>query len=316
MNKEIESALLSLTNSKKIVKIELIQSLWSGYGQLNRVELDNKSVVVKHIKYPNNQNHPHGQDSDISHQRKVKSYQVEINWYKDRNQEISNAYFPRYISSGEIDDERYLILEDLKIKGFQPKSTITWDAVKLCIKWLAYFHAKNLGVSAGQLWEIGTYWHLNTRPNELQALQDKDLVKAAPLIDKKLNSSKFQTLVHGDAKLANFLFNDVAVSAVDFQYIGGGVGVKDLAYFLSSLYGENELFQYEEKCLDYYFQELNEAFILFKINIDRASLEKNWRELYPYAWSDFYRFLQGWSPGHPKINSYSEKMKGQVLKWI
>jgi hypothetical protein len=314
MNKMIESILLSLTKSEKILNEELIQNLWSGYGQLTRVTLDNKSVIIKLIQFPNKQDHPRGWNSDLSHKRKVKSYKIEMAWYKDHNQKIQNTYSPQYISSGEFDGTKYLLLEDLKEKDFIPKNSIDWNQVKLCLKWLAYFHAKYLGTSTKGLWEVGTYWHLNTRPDELMALNDENLLKAAPLINEKLNSCQFQTLVHGDAKLANFLFNDNEVSAVDFQYVGGGVGVKDLAYFLSSIYGEDELYQYEEKCLDYYFQELNIALNLFHPTIDESLLEKEWRDLYPYAWCDFYRFLKGWSPNHFKLNTYSEKMKEKVLK--
>ena len=96
------------------------------------------------------------------------------------------------------------------------------------------------------------------------------------------------------------------MAAVDFQYVGGGVGVKDLAYFLSSIYDEDQLYDKEKECLDYYFAELGAE----------DEVEVEWRELYPYAWCDFYRFLKGWSPGHYKLNTYSEGMKKKVLSWI
>ena len=43
--------------------------------------------------------------------------------------------------------------------------------------------------------------------------------------------------MHGDAKLANFLFTSdhSQVAGVDFQYVGGGCGMKDVAYLLSCL---------------------------------------------------------------------------------
>lgn len=31
------------------------------------------------------------------------------------------------------------------------------------------------------------------------------------------------------------------------------------------------------------------------------------------AWTDFFRFLQGWSPGHWKIHRYSERLARKVL---
>jgi len=37
------------------------------------------------------------------------------------------------------------------------------------------------------------------------------------------------------------------------------------------------------------------------------------RGLFPLAWTDFHRFLKGWSPGYWKINSYSERMAREVL---
>ena len=44
------------------------------------------------------------------------------------------------------------------------------------------------------------------------------------------------------------------------------------------------------------------------------ALENEWRPLYRVAWADFHRFLKGWSPGHWKINSYSERVTEEVIK--
>lgn len=306
MDTQIEKIILEATGSSRIVNTELIQNLWSGYGQLNRVVTDRSSVILKFIKFPDETNHPRGWNTNISHQRKEKSYRVEMNWYESFNNEIESAYSPRLITRGEnSNQEKWIILEDLKEKNFTPKAAIEWEETKLCLKWLAKFHLHYLNKSNDDLWQVGTYWHLETRPDELEALDDLDLKNAAFKIDEKLNEAKYQTLVHGDAKLANFLFNGHEVAAVDFQYVGGGVGIKDVAYFLSSIYYEEELKKNEDLYLDYYFSELN-----------NKKIEKEWRELYPYAWCDFYRFLKGWSPGHYKLNSYSEQMKNKVLSWI
>lgn len=289
------------------LQIYQVQELWNGYGYLNRLNFTSngksKSIIFKLIQFPEDTDHPRGWSSHFAHQRKTKSYEVETYWYKNYNRPLKNAYFPKLIASGKNDGFSYLILEDLKVLGMEPKFEISWNQTKFCLKWLACFHKQFLGQSPKDLWETGTYWHLETRPEELNAMTDLDLKLAAPWIDKKLNQAKFQTLVHGDAKLANFLFNDKTCAAVDFQYIGGGVGVKDVAYFLSSVFLENELELYEEKCLDFYFQCL-----------DAKEVENEWRELYPFAWCDFYRFLQGWCPDHDKVNNYSKKMRNKILK--
>jgi len=83
---------------------------------------------------------------------------------------------------------------------------------------------------------------LATRPDELDALEDCPLKAAAVTIDRRLANSQFQTFVHGDAKLAKFCFgaDRRQVAAVDFQYVGGGCGMKDVAYLISSFHDEDD----------------------------------------------------------------------------
>ena len=129
------------------------------------------------------------------------------------------------------------------------------------------------------------------------------------MIDKKLNDCTYKTLVHGDAKLANFCFGpDGDVAAVDFQYVGGGCGMKDVAYFIGSCLNERESEQYESNILNTYFHYLQA-----ELDAPNKALEEEWRSLYRVAWADFHRFLKGWSPGHWKINSYSERITQQVI---
>lgn len=91
--------------------------------------------------------------------------------------------------------------------------------------------------------------------------------------------------------------------------------MKDVAYFIGSCLYENECDEYEEILLNHYFREIRSAVKRKKtdVDVDVDALEENWRELYPVAWTDFHRFLKGWSPGHWKINSYSERMTRRVL---
>lgn len=292
---------------------EQIQELWSGYGAITRIALENASVpsvVVKHVQLPIRQKHPRGWNSDIGHRRKMKSYQVETNWYNSYSQ-YSRARLPYCLFIESLDEEVLIVLEDLDEAGYPlRKKSIEWHEISTCLKWLAQFHASYMGREPDNLWKTGTYWHLGTRPHELSALRDGKLKEAAPMIDHKLNSCSFKTIVHGDAKLANFCFSPKGqVAGVDFQYVGGGCGMKDVAYFIGSCLDEEECEQLEAKILDTYFYYLQDEFP--KRN---EALEREWRSLYRFAWADFHRFLKGWSPGHWKINSYSERITTMVIK--
>lgn len=168
------------------------------------------------------------------------------------------------------------------------------------------------GVTPDGLWEKGTYWHLETRPQELDALSDPSLKKAAPVIDQALKTCTHQTIIHGDAKLANVCFSgNGEVAAVDFQYVGGGCGMKDVAYFIGSCLKEAECARREAQILDTYFGHLHRA-----LGSRNEALEIEWRSLYRVAWADFHRFLKGWSPGHWKINSYSERITREVINQL
>jgi len=90
--------------------------------------------------------------------------------------------------------------------------------------------------------------------------------------------------------------------------------MKDVAYFISSCLGEDECETMESQLLDYYFSALIGQVAQKNISVNTAELESEWRELYPVAWADFHRFIKGWSPGHWKINSYSEKLTTGVVK--
>ena len=305
------------------VEVEaVLQELWSGYGQLLRLKVggaEEQSVILKLINWKQVTNHPRGWASDFSHQRKLNSYKVEAHWYRDwQAGGDNNCYLPNCIEVKETDDQMLILMEDLRERGYtRVKQSVYWKEVLLVVRWLAYFHAKHIKQQPTGLWEEGTYWHLNTRPQELAALEDQPLKDAAKTIDSLLNSARFQTIVHGDAKLANFCFsrNDT-VAAVDFQYVGGGCGMKDLAYFIGSCLSEEECEDNEEEILNYYFSELDAALIYYQQKVDFEEVQNCWRPLYRVAWADFHRFLKGWSPGHWKINTYSEKVVRDVISRI
>ena len=318
---QIDDFVIDATKADEISGSSVIQSLWSGYGSIKKYELsgcDLPSVIVKHVR-PDQVTHPRGWNTDLSHQRKLKSYQVELHWYQSRRNcfEVSNAKIPACLGTQCDVHEVLMILEDLDGAGFdRRKSFVNQKEWQACVKWLATFHAENLNASTSGLWETGTYWHLETRPDEMQRMDDPSLKKAASSIDQKLKDSKFQTLVHGDAKLANFCFNrdGSQVAAVDFQYVGGGCGMKDLAYFVGSCFRDEEAEEMEKEVLDYYFRQLSLSLGRVKNWVTADELEKDWRPLYRVAWADFHRFMKGWSPGHWKLSDYSERVTREVIR--
>jgi len=319
--KDFADFVLELTKAQGIGQISEIQSLWSGYGSIKRLQLKGAgapSLIVKLVSPPSSADHPRGWNTGLSHQRKLKSYQVESNWYGQRAMDGScgDARIPQCYGVHQDGDQVILVLEDLDAAGFSERHSFVNDLQwKSCVRWLAQFHAAGMGANSQGLWETGTYWHLQTRPDELARLDDVSLREAAPAIDQKLKGAKYQTLVHGDAKLANFCFNQkgTEVAAVDFQYIGGGCGMKDLAYFVGSCFRDEEAERIEKEVLNFYFSQIRELVENEDFQISVDELEEDWRPLYRVAWADFHRFMKGWSPGHWKLSDYSERVTREVM---
>jgi hypothetical protein len=325
MDQQVEQHLCQILNASAVLEMQTIQRLWSDCGQVARVRWVAKEddagalpgvAVIKHVKMPRRIDHPRGWNTDRSIRRKVRSYEVETQWYREFSERCGSACrVPGYMGQASWGDERLLVLEDIDASGFGRRVTdATEQQLIACIQWLAAFHAAFMGQRPDGLWEKGTYWHLETRPDEFARLQDGALKRAAEQIDAELDASPYQTLVHGDAKLANFCFSaDSHVAAVDFQYVGAGCGIKDLAYLIGGCLDSAACFDQADHLLDTYFAALNSALSERGNSVDTVGLETDWRRLYPYAWADFHRFLLGWSPGHWKISAYSEHMTQQVL---
>ena len=318
---DLAKTVLQASGASALAGVELVQRLWSGYGQLVRCHLDDgprPSVIAKHVRWPDERDHPRGWTSDLAHERKLRSYRVETAWYERYAAGCDEACrVPRCLAVEAFDGGVIIVLEDLDASGFGGRrQQVDRAELDACLSWLANFHATFMGVRPEGLWETGTYWHLATRPDELDVLGDGPLKAAASTIDRMLADSPFQTLVHGDAKLANFCFSldGSRAAAVDFQYVGGGCGMKDLAYFISSCLDEDESERLEDELLDRYFELLGDALARSEATVDPAALQENWRALYPVAWTDFTRFLQGWSPGHWKLHRYSERLARDVLE--
>jgi len=321
LNLALQDMVAKATHAKHVTPDEVIQSLWSGYGEIIRLQLsgsDINSVILKHVKPPSEVDHPRGWHSDASHVRKLRSYTVEMHWYEHWAKYCGdNCRVPKSYLTTTHGDECVILLEDLDAAGFPiRKESVEIANIHQCLHWLAYFHATFLRQAPEGLWNCGSYWHLDTRADELAAMQHKTMQQAAPHMDRRLKEARYQTFIHGDAKLANFCFSDdgQSVAAVDFQYVGGGCGMKDVAYFLGSCLDDGQCETYIPELLDVYFKYLRQAIVDCHQQVDSHALESEWRNLFPVAWVDFYRFLDGWMPRHWKINSYTRRLAAEVLQ--
>ncbi|TYL49065.1 phosphotransferase [Marinomonas sp. IMCC 4694] len=315
-----------------VERTSLIQSLWSGYGEVVRYSLTGKaaplSVIAKHCAVPTEVNHPRGWHSDHGHLRKVRSYEVEQHWYQQwasrctPSARVAQCYGAFY---DEPTGQRLTLLEDLDASGYSDRYRgHNMDYVVSCLNWLAAFHAGFIHSSPSLnwpqgLWKKGTYWHLDTRPDEWTAMVDSKLKSAASTLSEALDNARYKTLVHGDAKAANFCFSpqNNQVAAVDFQYVGGGVGVQDVAYFLGSALSEQALADNMEYLLMQYFAELGRE--LMSQGESQAFVHQvveEWQDLFPIAWADFHRFIMGWSPTHLKNTPFSQRLTEQALRQL
>lgn len=303
---------------KTVVESSLIQDLWSGYGACFRARLtgcnqsgmvsddDNQHVVVKCVQPPRDASHPRGWSSPHAHERKIRSFEVEHYFYTHlQSLTDENCKTPRCLAHDNIENNSLLVLEDLDSLGFNARaSSLSIEQALPVIDWLAHFHAKFLNIKDDHVWNEGTYWHLSTRLDEFNAMPDSPIKHAAHDVSYALDNATYKTLLHGDAKVANFCFTPAfdGCAAVDFQYAGHGVGVKDVAYFIGSALSEDDQLNGTDTCIDYYFSVLRSLLVDSIGHTALSQLEQEWRRLYSFACADFYRFLAGWSPAHWKIN--------------
>lgn len=304
---ELQRTVGELLGASSVELVEHLQALWSGYGQLWRIafvragQTERRTAILKWVDPP-------ASGAGLSHRRKLRSYAVEWAWY-ERFAGLCDegCRVPRCLGQRSTAGRRLLALEDLAAAGFpEHRARLGGGEIDACLAWLACFHATFFGCAPEGLWETGTYWHLATRPDELRALRPEDLKRAAPLLDARLRAARFRTLVHGDAKVENFCFGPAGVAAVDFQYVGGGVGVQDVAYFLGSCLTPRVWSRRAPECLDLYFRHLRAALSRARPDVEASAVEAEWRALYPVAWADFYRFLLGWDPSESR-DAYSDE---------
>lgn len=276
----------SLFPGRAIQVGERRQVLWDGYGEIRALSIDGLPAVAK-LVFP-----PHR--SGVSHHRKLRSYDVELAWYR-HHAARSPSRVARLLAGERTDSGWLMVLEDLDAAGYAGRRGST----RRCLDWLARFHLAFFEAAPTGLWPQGTYWHLGTRENELPAIESARIRDAAPELDRRLMASPFRTLVHGDAKVANFCFGADDVAAVDFQYVGAGCAMSDVAYLIC---GDPD----EREALDHYCETLQSLGA-------SPGLVSEARAIYPIAAADFYRFYAGWAPARWRHEHHGQRVIAEVM---
>ncbi len=350
----------------QISKEERITSLWAGYGTINSVQItispkgETRSIVVKRVKPPRN-------DSSLSNRRKLKSYHIEAFFYKELVPMLLNIIqldnsLPLQVATPYSIEKSpgsfTFILSDLSDEYMDSYSSSlsASDQTRQAIRWLAGFHAAffkhpcldSQSASEGdenneKVWAQGGYWHLKTRPDELESISSNQsyFQKSANAIDERMNEHELSgyashTLVHGDYKEANILFGsdpDTNCAAVDFQYTGKGYGAKDLVMWIVSSVPSRTFDQLggENGILAMYHNALCECVGKIRRLQDASNntLNLNWTDedvesftnfdnikmQYELALVDYVRFMAGWGMWGSNCG-YAESRAREILKEI
>lgn len=216
-----------------------VASLWAGMGSIVRLVCkdskgQSKTFIAKHIKCPN--------PRSFGDKRKAASYHVEASFYgSEYNEELFKSHICCRGLHTEDDGDGSITILMTPL----PNNTIVYmdgDVAKAAVRSVARLHAffwgkdkANAAVENG-LAEQGTYWYLDTRPDEYDNMSNRGLSgklkEAARDIDEALKKHNYQTICHGDLKSCNMALstNPRYVTFVDFQYLGKAFAAKDLAY--------------------------------------------------------------------------------------
>ena len=175
------------------IAVELVQSLWSGYGELIRVRMADAQVasaIVKWVEPPEVMRHPRGFAGSASQERKLRSYAVERCFYTQwcPSPVASHRTARCHAAEAGAGGFRFL-LEDLDAAGFAlRRENLDSEQLEDCLRWLAGFHAHYLEREPMGLWPVGTYWHLATRREEFERMRDAPLREAAEQLDAALSN--------------------------------------------------------------------------------------------------------------------------------
>ncbi len=255
--------------------------------------------------------------NSISDKRKMASYENERLFYKKVapvliSDQVCAIAQPLHLSQSK--EGLIFVLSDISEDYPRHSEDLDQRQLTVALDWLASFHAfcwqeRNL---CNSLSPKGSYWHLDTRPEEYERIPKKwsQLKTAARTIDLALKKASC-TLVHGDFNPANIQFSKERSECVvyDFQYSGWGCPSKDICYLLFCFSQGPSTFS-EEKLLEHYYQQLSGK-------LELASKEcfsyAEFTRLYELAYLDFFRFLLGWYYHSHQPPYFMEQRARQLL---
>jgi len=204
-------------------------------------------------------------------QSMIKSYSNEISFYlhhlTDYDQKLS---LPKIWSSNA--NERAgtftLLLSDISERFNIRYTNLNLPDVEVykALDFLSSFHARN--------WEMNETYDeslLFKRGGICAAFEDEERMKkiedpwdrlrdaASGISNRVFNGGrrKHRTIVHGDFRKSNILFNGSQCTAVDYQFSGYGYGMIDVVTLICSSVDSLIASQNEENYIKYYFQSLN-----------------------------------------------------------
>ena len=192
----------------KDVHCRSIARLWAGMGHVYELTAAGVTIIAKRVQLP-------ASCGGIGDERKRASYHVEASFY-------ANGIASQLAAAGcalplplHVSREPTIFITMTQLEG--RRGGLDAAETRAALEWLARLHATFWGHTRADaavgigLQPQGTYWYLDTRPDELESMPTRGwegrLRLAAGAIDARLKAERYQTIVHGDAKDANMLFS-------------------------------------------------------------------------------------------------------------
>jgi aminoglycoside phosphotransferase (APT) family kinase protein len=301
-----------------LVKFDVLTQCWGGMASIISVSVPSADSLslVNFVAKCVRQSRPESDElTSIGDARKMQSYRAEAAFYQNGHVQVllqNGCCVPRpLLVHSEHSDADFFVICMTRLTG---KAAISMGRNQslAALTWLARLHAifwgkdrSDAAVSNG-LQEQGGYWYLDTRQIELAAMPDDGwqgrLKMAARAVDWRLKNDPMLTIVHGDAKSANMLFDTAdgtdrqgfVCQMMDFQYMGRASAAKDLAYALTCAC---DIPEEEESLLHHYHSELCGA--LHCHGSSKVPLFKDLQDSLALAYADLGRWMSGCSACPP-----------------